>query len=90
MFKLNGEKFLQEINQKWNNKNCPMCSHNSWQVDRNTVTVLRLNENGGIQLGGQVMPLVAITCMNCGNTVFVNPLVIKTVDVDDDEEKNNG
>ena len=54
------------------------------------MTVLRLNENGGIQLGGQVMPLVAITCMNCGNTVFVNPLVIKSVDVDDDEEKNNG
>ena len=86
MFKLNQEKFLQEINAKWTNKNCPMCSHNSWQVASHMVTALKLDEKGGIQLGGEVMPFVAITCSNCGNVMLVNPLVLKSVDIIEEGE----
>jgi hypothetical protein len=85
MFKLNQDRFLQEINNKWANKNCPMCSKNNWNIDPNMVTALRLTENGGVSLGGNMIPLVAVTCLNCGNVVFVNPLVINAVDKDDKE-----
>ena len=79
MHKLNQEKFFNEINNKWANKNCPMCSHNNWQIDPNMITALRLDEKGGIQLGGSVMPFVAVTCLHCGNVMLVNPLVLKAI-----------
>ena len=88
MFKLNQEKFLGEINRRWTNKNCPMCSQNRWNVDTNMVTAIKLSEEGGIELGGQVMPLVAVTCMNCGNVMFVNPLVIQCIDENSEKESN--
>lgn len=88
MYKLNKDKFLQEINAKWKNKNCPMCGSNNWNVDAHTVTVMKLDEHGGIALGGEVMPLVPLTCMGCGNVLFVNPIVIKALDTVDEEKEN--
>ena len=88
MLKFNHEKFLQEINSKWVSKDCPMCHHNNWQVDKNLVTSVRLSESGKIELGGNVMPLVAVTCMHCGNVIFVNSLVLKSVDISESEEKS--
>ena len=80
MVSLIRDKFLKELNAKWENKNCPMCNHNNWNVDGNMVAHMRLSDQGGIELGGQVMPLVALTCMNCGNVLFVNPLVLGALD----------
>lgn len=77
---LNQEKFLNEMNSRWLNKNCQLCGKNNWNIERNMVTVNRIGDNGEIQLGGTIMPLVAMTCMNCGNVVFVNPLVCGAVD----------
>ena len=76
MNKLNNQKFLDIINQKWINKNCPMCGHNNWNFDGNIVSPMTMGDSGNIQLGGQIMPLVAMTCMHCGNVIFVNPLII--------------
>lgn len=88
MLKLNTEKFLNVLNRLWTNKNCPMCSQNRWNVDNNLVTVLRVAKNGGVELGGQVMPLVAVTCMNCGNVMFVNPLANQCIDEYEEKESN--
>lgn len=80
------DKFLNEINSKWKDKNCPMCSHNNWNINWNMVTPTRLSGKGGIELGGQIMPLVALTCMHCGNVVFVNPLVIGALDTSKEDK----
>lgn len=88
MLKLNTEKFLSELNRLWTNKNCPMCGQNRWNVDNNLVTTVKVAENSGIELGGQVMPLVAVTCMNCGNVMFINPLVIQCIDNNEKGENN--
>ena len=29
-----------------------------------------------LQLGGQIIPVVTITCRECGNAILVNPLII--------------
>lgn len=89
MIKLNDQKFLAAINDKWTSKNCPMCGNNNWNIDSNIVTALRIAENGGVSLGGNVMPLVAITCMNCGNVIFVNPLIVNALDKDNKEAPHN-
>ncbi len=87
MFKLNKEKLLSIINEKWTTKTCPMCSCNSWIVDDSMVTPLEIGEKKDLRLGGKMMPLVPVTCTNCGNTVFVNPLIIQAVDTDSDDTK---
>lgn len=85
MNSLNRDKFLNEINAKWTNKKCPMCSRNNWNVNKNMVAPMTLSDKGDIELGGQIMPLVTLTCMNCGNVLFVNPLVIGAVDTSTEE-----
>lgn len=89
MIKLNEQKFLDELNSKWQTKECPMCGKNNWNIDTNIVTALRVNETGGISLGGKVMPLIAITCMNCGNVLFINPLTINALNNDSKEASKN-
>ena len=85
MNSLNREKLLNEINAKWTNKKCPMCNRNNWNISKNMVAPMALSDKGDIELGGQIMPLVALTCMNCGNVLFVNPLVIGAVDTSNEE-----
>ena len=80
MFKLNKTKLLNTINEKWLTKQCPMCGENNWTIDEDIVTAIRVDENRDIQLGGKFSPLVAVTCLNCGHVVFVNPLVIGSVE----------
>lgn len=82
MNKLNLEKLLNELNQKWANKNCSLCGHNNWNVDNAMVSPMTLGENGDIQLGSRIMPLIAVTCTNCGNVIFVNPLVVGALESD--------
>lgn len=87
MNKLNEQKFLNEINERWKNKNCPMCGHNHWSIDKGMVSPMKLGEDSAIQLGGMIMPLVAVTCAHCGNVVFVNPLIIGAVDTSEKKDK---
>ena len=86
MISLNREKFLEQINAKWKTKVCPMCQKNNWSIGQELVSPMTLSTEGAIQIGGSVMPLVAMTCMNCGNVLFVNPLVIDAVNKTDEQK----
>ena len=86
MITLNREKLLERINAKWKTKTCPMCQKNNWNIGKNLVSTVNLSDDGGVELGGSVMPLVPIICMNCGNVLFVNPLVIDAVNKTDEEK----
>ena len=79
MFKLNQEKFIEHIQSKWTNRSCVMCGGNEWSCSDYPVTPLGINENKGISIGGKIIPLVAVTCNNCGNTVFVNALIAASI-----------
>ena len=74
--KLNRERLIKNINEKWKRKNCPMCEKNNWFIDENIVTVLKVDDKKDVKIGEQFDPLVSFTCMECGNVLFVNPLVI--------------
>lgn len=86
MFKLNRDKVIDSINRKWNTKTCPMCGKNNWTIDDKIVTAIKIDEDKNVQLGGKFNPLVAITCLNCGNVIFINPLVIGAVDTVEENE----
>lgn len=80
VMKVNQEKLIQAINEKWMSKNCPLCGKNNWNIGTNMVTMLGVSENTSIRIGGEITPVVAITCNECGNTIYINPLVINCVD----------
>ncbi len=73
--KMNTEKFISHLNQKWGNKPCPMCGSSNWNVS-DTVYELREFHGGNLVLGnGPIIPIVPVTCTNCGNSIFVNALM---------------
>lgn len=80
MAKLNTGQLLHELDLRWGGKLCPYCG-GKWIVT-DKIFELREYHNGNLVLGGGVpiQPVVTITCENCGNTVLVNPLVLKAVE----------
>ena len=78
--KVNRNKLINVINEKWRTKNCILCGANNWTIDDKVVAPLSVGKNASIELGGKIIPLVAVTCNECGNTIFLNPLVINAID----------
>lgn len=78
--KLNKDKLINSINQKWLTKNCPMCGKNNWNIDDDMMTMISVGKDHSIQIGNKIIPVVTITCKECGNTIFVNPLAINCME----------
>ena len=81
--KINTDKLLNKLNEKWKDIPCPFCKDHNWTVDPTIVTLLEVNENKQMNLGGRFQPLIPITCRCCGYTAFINALVIECL-----EERN--
>lgn len=88
--KLNKQKFEEILAKKWIN-GCPMCGGKNWSYDENLITTpIQLTENIGLNLGGKVLPLIAVCCENCGCTIFVNGKTINVLDgLEDTQEQKN-
>lgn len=85
MFKINQEKLIKHINSTWMTKTCPYCGKNDWNLGDNIVSAINIGDNKELCIGGKFQPLIPVTCNVCGNTVFVNALVAKAVDMDEEE-----
>jgi predicted nucleic-acid-binding Zn-ribbon protein len=70
----NSKKVIDFLALKWQNRNCPMCGSGPWEVQDKT---FQLNEfhSGNFVVGGPLIPIIPVTCMNCGHTVLVNAIV---------------
>ena len=64
---------------------CPLCGQNNWRV---TTQVFQAPEFSykGLLVGGASFPIIPLTCLNCGNTYFINALVAKLIDAKDPSE----
>jgi hypothetical protein len=75
MSEVDADKLINHLKHKWSGANCPLCKSGNWNVS-DRVYELREHHGGGIVIGGgPVVPIVPITCDNCGNTVLVNSIV---------------
>ncbi len=79
------EKLVKELDEKWNKVSCPYCGKHKWTVDPTIMTTVEVSENKQMTLGGKFQPLVAVTCRCCGNTAFVNTLILDCIK---DEKEN--
>jgi hypothetical protein len=74
MSSFNTEKFIAFIGQKWGGRGCPMCGNGPWTVQDKVFQLSEYHE-GNLVVGGPLVPLVPVTCANCGHTVVVNAIL---------------
>lgn len=78
------QELVSFINERVQLKPCSLCQANSWTLS-DTVWEMREFQGGSLYVGGPVLPVIAITCNQCGNTHFLNAIVARAVKP---EEKN--
>lgn len=84
MYKINQQKLIDKINEKWIDKNCPCCGENNWAVSDQITTLVAVDEKKSMRLGGTFQPVVSVTCNNCGYTRLVNCMAIDVIDTSED------
>jgi hypothetical protein len=63
---------VEFLNQKWRpGKICSVCGTGNWNVEPQ-LAELRFLSLAGFVVGGPIIPLIVLTCVNCGHTVLIN------------------
>lgn len=76
MKKANGQEIINFLNERWHGAVCPLCGGQKWNVTDKYFELREFND-GNIVIGGpnnSIVPVIPVTCDNCGNTVFINAL----------------
>lgn len=79
MSKIDGQKVIEHLKEKWKGRSCQMCGVGNWNV-QDTAYEVRQFSQGGLVVGGPVIPVVPVVCTNCGNTVLVNAIIAKAIE----------
>lgn len=72
--KIDTDKMLEHLKSKWQGRPCQMCGIGNWNISDSIYELREFNEGQLALGGGPIIPVVPITCDNCGNTVFVNAI----------------
>jgi len=67
------KRFEAFIKDKWGpNRKCPYCGEGKWSISATCGELDELTLEEG-QSAKKYLPVVPVTCENCGNTVLVHP-----------------
>ena len=78
MSEMKSAEVIAFLSEKWGTRACPMCNKGPWSVqDR----VFQLSEfhQGSLVVGGPLIPVIPVSCGNCGHTVLVNAIIAGAV-----------
>jgi len=90
MANFDSEKFLTHLKEKWEGRACPLCGVGNWNIS-DSVFELREYHGGNLVIGaGPIVPIVPVTCSNCGNTIMINALLSGAVEKPKKKEEKNG
>jgi len=78
MAKYDNKIVISHLQDKWGSRPCPMCGKGPWNVHDSTYQLTEYNE-GGLVIGGPVIPVVPVICGNCGYTILVNAILAGVV-----------
>jgi predicted nucleic-acid-binding Zn-ribbon protein len=74
---------LDNLDQKWKHpQDCPICHSIEWKIPQSLLE-LREYEEGDIiayPKDSAIIPLVAVTCINCGYTLLFNAITAGILD----------
>jgi len=80
-------QMLNRLDEIWGTeKICPVCHHNQWAVF-DTIYEIREFVGGSINVGGAIVPCIAVTCKHCSNTLFFNAIKLGLVPPPEKEKK---
>ena len=68
------KKVIQFLTEKWGDKACPMCGKGPFQVQEKAFQLSEFHR-GNLVVGGPLIPVIPVTCTNCGHTVLVNAII---------------
>ncbi len=74
MAEFNSDKMLSYLQEKWGDRQCPMCGKGPLTV-QDKVFQLTEFHHGSLVMGGPLVPIVPVVCNNCGNTILVNAII---------------
>ncbi len=87
MDKKDSKKLIKFLNDKWQSRPCPMCHEGKWSV-QDKIFELREFHGGSLVLGGTpIIPIIPITCGNCGHTILINALMTGIMEPEKEEKK---
>lgn len=75
------EKAISFLEKKWGVKPCPMCGKGPWNV-QDKIFQLSEYHSGTLVVGGPLIPVIPVSCTNCGHTVLVNAIIAGAVQPD--------
>ena len=55
---------------------CPLCGYRTWSLQDGFVIPILQESAASLDLTGPAIPSVVITCGNCGNSQFLNVIVL--------------
>jgi len=75
------EKLLKKLSEL-KISNCNICGSKELIVS-DVIFEIREFKEGGVVIGGssKIMPLIAINCKNCGNTLFFNAINLGIIEI---------
>jgi hypothetical protein len=76
--KIDSQKVIRHLQEKWGSRPCPMCSKGPWGVQDSMFQLMEFSE-GALTLGGPLIPVVPVVCKNCGYLVLVSALAANVV-----------
>jgi hypothetical protein len=66
------QTLINYLNEKWRQPRvCEVCSTNNWNIIPSTFELREFN-GGGLVIGGNIIPLIVMECINCGNLKYIN------------------
>jgi predicted nucleic-acid-binding Zn-ribbon protein len=74
------ERAEKWLNSKWtNDKICPLCNTNDWSIAALAEISMRTTELGRVYTS-LAIPVIPVTCANCGYVMFISALVTDVLD----------
>lgn len=80
------EKAIAFLQEKWGDRACPMCGKGPWTV-QDKVFQLSEYHSGSLVVGGPLVPVIPVSCTNCGHTVLVNAIIAGAVKPDGPQQE---
>ncbi|HRZ28570.1 MAG TPA: hypothetical protein P5295_17300 [Spirochaetota bacterium] len=72
-------KLIEKLNSFGPAPECPICKSKTWSLSDSLFEIREFHE-GGLKLGGGIIPLVPLTCTKCGNTNLLNAVILELID----------
>ena len=72
--KIDAGKVIAFLNEKWQGRPCPLCGSRKWSVQDSAYELREFHGGNLVIGGGPIIPLIPVTCENCGYTALINAI----------------